>query len=151
MYSSALFLFHYFILITRLSSASESLHCFNTHFHIHEKLVLIAGATLLHCLIFVLVEQNAVTVAVKLKKMCVNMNKGRGYVMVYRSKKRQVYKEYEDNIRCDRTVVRYILPLCSLIGTMNKQWRFKQCNNVAPAIRTSLSWIWKWLLKQCND
>ena len=70
---------------------------------------------------FVSVEHNAVTVAIKLKKMCVNMNKGRGYVMVYRSKKRQVYKEYEDNILCDGKVVRYILPLCLLIGTMNKQ------------------------------
>ena len=46
------YLFHYFIFITRLSSASESLHCFNTHFHIHEKIVLIAETTLLHCLIF---------------------------------------------------------------------------------------------------
>ena len=43
---------HYFILITSLSSASESLHFFNTHSHIHEFLVLIAGATLLQCLIF---------------------------------------------------------------------------------------------------
>ena len=49
-------------------------------------------------LTFVFVERNTVTVAVKLKKMCVNMKKGRGYVMVYQSKKRQVYKEYKDNI-----------------------------------------------------
>ena len=63
-------------------------------------------------LTFVFVERNAETVAVKLKKMCVDVNKGRGYVVVYRSKKRQVYCEYEYNIRCDRTVVRYILPLC---------------------------------------
>ena len=72
-------------------------------------------------LTFVFVERNAVTVVVKLKKMCVNINKGRGYVMVYRSKKRQVYKEYEYDIQSDGTVVRYILTLCSLIGTMNKQ------------------------------
>ena len=72
-------------------------------------------------LTFVFVERNAVTVAVKSKKMCVNMNKGRGYVMVYRSKKKQVYKEFKDEIRCDGTVAQYILPLCSLIRTMNKQ------------------------------
>ena len=72
-------------------------------------------------LIFLFVERNAVTVSVKLKKTCVNMNKGRGYVVVYRSKKRQVYREYEDNIRCDGTVVQYISPFCSLFGTMNKQ------------------------------
>ena len=62
------------------------------------------------------VERNAVMVAVKLKKMCVNMNKGRGYVVVYRSKIRQVYCEYKDDIRCDGTVVRYSLPSCLLIG-----------------------------------
>ena len=67
------------------------------------------------------VIRNAETVAVQIKKMCVNTNKGRGYDMVYRSKKRQLYKEYEDDILCDGTVVRYILPLCSLIRTMNKQ------------------------------
>ena len=72
-------------------------------------------------LTFVLVNCNAVTVAVKIKKMCVNMNKGRGYVVVYQSKKSQVYCEYEDDIRCDGTVVRYILPFCLLIGKMNKQ------------------------------
>ena len=72
-------------------------------------------------LTFVFVNRNAVMVAVNIKKTCVEMNKGRGYVVVYRSKKRQVYCEYEDNIRCDGMVVRYILPLCSLIGKMNKQ------------------------------
>ena len=72
-------------------------------------------------LTFVFVNINAVTVAVQIKKTCVNMNKGRGYVVVYRSKKRQVYKEYKDDIRCDGMVVRYILPFFSLIGTMNKQ------------------------------
>ena len=72
-------------------------------------------------LTFVFVNQNAVTIAVKIKKMCVNTNKGRGYVVVYQSKKRQVFCEYEDGIRCGGTVVRYILPLCSLIGKMNKQ------------------------------
>ena len=71
-------------------------------------------------LTFVFVNRNAVTVAVKIKKMHVNMNKGRGYVVLYRSKNRQVYYEYENDIRCDGTVVRYILPLCSLIGKMNK-------------------------------
>ena len=72
-------------------------------------------------LTIVFVNQIAVTVAVKIKKMCVNMNKGRGYAVVYHSKKRQVYCEYEDDIRCDGTVVRYILSLCLLIGKMNKQ------------------------------
>ena len=72
-------------------------------------------------LTFVLVERNAVMIAIKLKKMCVNVNKGRGYVVVYRSKMRHMYCKYEDDIRCDGTVVRYILPLCSLIRTMNKQ------------------------------
>ena len=61
---------------------------------------------------FVFVNSNVVTVAVKFKKMCVNMNKGRGYVVVYRSKKRQMYKEYKGDIQCDGTVVRYFLPLC---------------------------------------
>ena len=64
-------------------------------------------------LTFVFVERNAVTVAVKLNKMCVNVNKGSGYV----------YCKYEDYIRCDGTVVRYILPLCLLIETMNKHLR----------------------------
>ena len=27
----------------------DDIHCFNTHSHIHDKLVFIAGATLLHC------------------------------------------------------------------------------------------------------
>ena len=72
-------------------------------------------------LTFVFVERNAVTVAVKLKKMCVHMNKGRGYAVVYRSKKRQLYCKYKDDIQCDGTVVLYFLPLCSLIGKMNKQ------------------------------
>ena len=72
-------------------------------------------------LTFVFVNRNAVTVAVNINKTCVNMNKGRGYVVVYRSKKRQVYCAYEDYIRCDRTVVRYSLPSCLLIGKMNKQ------------------------------
>ena len=72
-------------------------------------------------LTFVLVERNAVTVAIKLKKMCVNMNKGRGYVVAHRLKKRHVYCKYEDGIRCDVTVVLYFLPLCSLIRKMNNQ------------------------------
>ena len=66
------------------------------------------------------VNRNAETVAVRIKKTCVNTNKGRGYVMVYRSKNRQVYKEYEDDIQYDGTVVQYILPFCLLIRTMNK-------------------------------
>ena len=57
---------------------------------------------------FVLVHRNAVTVDVNIKKTCVNMYKGRGYVVVYRSKKRQVYCEYKDDIRCDGTVVRRV-------------------------------------------
>ena len=71
------------------------------------------------------IDRNAVTVSVQIKKMCVNMNKGRGYVVVYWSKNRQVYFEYEETYQCDGTVARYILPLCSLIGKMNKQWRLK--------------------------
>ena len=90
-------------------------------------------------LIFVFDNRNAITVAVNITKKCVNMNKGRGYVMVYRPKKRQVHCEYKDDIRCDGTVVWYILPLCWLIGKVNKHRRLEQCNNVSPAIRTSLS------------
>ena len=72
-------------------------------------------------LTFVFDNRNAVTVAVNIKKTCVNMNKGRGYIVVHRSKKRQVYCEYEEDIQCDGTVVRYSLPSCLLIGKMNKQ------------------------------
>ena len=72
-------------------------------------------------LTFVFVERNAVTVAVKLKKMCVNVNKGCGYVVVYRSKMRHMYSKHKDDIRCDGTVVLYFLPLGSLIGKMNNQ------------------------------
>ena len=90
-------------------------------------------------LTFVFVERNPKLVAVKLKKMCVNVNKERGYVVVYRSKMRHVYCKYEDDIRCEGTVVLYFLPLCSLIGKMNNQRRLKPFNNVEPAIRTSLS------------
>ena len=72
-------------------------------------------------LTFVFVERNDVTINVKLNKMCVNVNKGRGYVVVYRSKMRHKYCKYEDNIRCDGTVVLYFLPLCLLIGKMNNQ------------------------------
>ena len=35
-------------------------------------------------LTFVLVERNDIPIAVKLKKMCVNVDKGRGYVVVHR-------------------------------------------------------------------
>ena len=56
-------------------------------------------------LTFVFVERNAVTVSVKLKKMCVNVNKGRGYVVVYRSNMRHMYCKYEDDLRCDGAVV----------------------------------------------
>ena len=72
-------------------------------------------------LTFVFVNCNAVTVAVNIKKMCVNMNKGRGYVVVYRSKKRKVYCEYKEDIRCDGMVVRYSLSSFLLIGKINKQ------------------------------
>ena len=96
-------------------------------------------------LTFLFVERNSVTVAVKLKKMCVNVNKGHGYVVVYRSKKRHVYCKYKDEIRCDGTVVLYFLPLSLLIGKMKNQSRLKPFNNIAPAIRTSLSWICLWL------
>ena len=64
---------------------------------------------------------NAETVAVKLKKMRVNINKGRGDIVVYQSKMRHIYCKYEDDIRCDGTVVLYFLPLCSLIGKMNNK------------------------------
>ena len=67
------------------------------------------------------VEHNAVTVTVKLKKMCVNVNKKQVYVVEYWSKMRHVYCKYEDNIQCDGTVVLYFLPLCSFIGKMNNQ------------------------------
>ena len=72
-------------------------------------------------LTFVFVNRNAVTVAVNIKKTCVNMNKGHGYVVVYRSKNRQVYCEYEDDIKCDGPEVRYSLLLCLLIGKINKE------------------------------
>ena len=58
------------------------------------------------------VYRNAETVGVKIKKTCVNMNKGRVSVILYRSKYRQVCKEYKDDIQSDGTVVQYILPLC---------------------------------------
>ena len=63
-------------------------------------------------LTFVFVERNTETVAVKLNKRYVNVNKGRGYAVVYWSKKRQLYCKYEDDIQCDGTVVLYFLPLC---------------------------------------
>ena len=69
-------------------------------------------------LTFMFVNCNAVTVAVNINKTCVNMYKGRGYVVVYWSKIRQVYCEYEDDIKCDGTVVRYSLYSCFLIGEM---------------------------------
>ena len=72
-------------------------------------------------LTFVFFERNAVMVAIKLKKMCDNVNKGRGDVVVYQSNSRHMNCKYEDNIQCDRTVVLYFLPLCLLIGKMNKQ------------------------------
>ena len=70
---------------------------------------------------FVFVERNAVMIAVKLKKMCVNVDKGRGYVVVYRSKMSHMYCKYEDDIRCDGTTVLNLLPLCLLIWKMNNQ------------------------------
>ena len=45
-------------------------------------------------LTFVFVERNAVTIAIKLKKICVNVDKGRGYVVVYWSKMRHMYCKY---------------------------------------------------------
>ena len=49
------------------------------------------------------------------------MYKGRGYVVVNWSKIRQVYCEYEHDVRCDGTVVRFSLPSCLLIGKMKSQ------------------------------
>ena len=72
-------------------------------------------------LTFMFVERNTVTIAVKLKKMCVNVDKGRDYVVVYRSKMRLMYYKYKDDIRCDQTVVLYLLPLSLLILKMNNQ------------------------------
>ena len=72
-------------------------------------------------LTFVFIELNGVTIAVKLKKMCVNVDKGRGYVVVYGSKMRHMYCKYEDDIRFDGTVVLYFLPLSLLIWKMNNQ------------------------------
>ena len=66
------------------------------------------------------VNRNAETVAAKIKKTCVNTNKGRVYVMVYWSKSTQVYKEYKDEIQSDGMVVQYILPLCLLIATLKR-------------------------------
>ena len=63
-------------------------------------------------LTFVFDNRNAVLVAVNITGKCVNMNKGPGYVVVYRPKKRQVYCEYKDDIKCYGTVVWYIFPLC---------------------------------------
>ena len=72
-------------------------------------------------LTFMFVNSNAVKVAVNIKKTCVNMYKGRGYVVVFRSKIRQVYCEYEDDMQCDGMVVRYSLPSCLLIRKMKSQ------------------------------
>ena len=72
-------------------------------------------------LTFVFFERNAVTVAVKLKKICVDVNKRRGDVVVYRSKMRHMYCKYEDDVRCEGTVVLYFLPLSLLICKMNNQ------------------------------
>ena len=88
------------------------MHSYTRH-DIHDRNFKINSAMILT---FVFVNRNAVTVAVNINKTCVNMNKGRGSVVVYRSKKRQVYCEYDVDIRCDGTVVRYSLPPCSIIG-----------------------------------
>ena len=93
-------------------------------------------------LTFVFVERNTVMIAVKLKKMRVNVDKGRGYVVVSRSKMRHMYCKYKDDIQCDGTVVLYFLPLSLLIWKINNQWRLKPFNNVSPAIRTHVSWIY---------
>ena len=63
-------------------------------------------------LTFVFDNYNAVLVAVNITKKCVNMNKVPGCVVVYWTKIRQVYCEYKDDIKCDGTLVWYILPLC---------------------------------------
>ena len=72
-------------------------------------------------LTFVFNNRNAVTVAVNITKKCVNMNNGRGYLVVYWLKNRQVCCENKEDIRCDRMEVQYILPLCWFIGEINKQ------------------------------
>ena len=70
-------------------------------------------------LTFVFVNRNAVTVAVKIKKMCVNMNKGRGYVVEYRSKKSQVYCEYEEKTMWQNGGTLYITSV--LVNRDNEQ------------------------------
>ena len=85
----------------------------------------------------VFVERNAFFDCCKIK-----VDKGCDYVVVYRSKIRHMYCFYEEDIRCDRTVVLYFSPLSLLIWKMNNQWRLKLFNNVARVLRTSLSWIW---------
>ena len=70
-------------------------------------------------LTFVFFEHNAVTIDVKLNKICVNVNKGRGYVMVYRLNMRHMYCKYEESIRCDGTVVLYFVTLSLLIWKMS--------------------------------
>ena len=73
-------------------------------------------------LTFMFVERNAVTIAVKLKKMCVNVNKGRGYVVVYRSKKEAI---------AQRILRRHNHVLCSYYHTFLKfvQQPFQRCKS----------------------
>ena len=65
-----------------------------------------------------------------------------GYVVVYSSKIRHMCCFTEDDIRCDGTMVLYLLSFCSLIWKKNNQWRLKLFNNVVRVLSTILLWIW---------
>ena len=93
-------------------------------------------------LTFVFVYRNTATVAINIKNYVIICTNDVVMLWCISRKKRQVYCEYEHNVRCDRTVLRFSLPSCLSIRKMKCQRRFKQCNNVAVKMRTSLSRIW---------
>ena len=73
-------------LVIKNNNETKIGHSYTRH-NIHNRDFKINSAMILT---FVFVDRNAVKIAVKIKKTCVNTNKGPGYVMVFRSKKRQV-------------------------------------------------------------